>query len=210
MPDLEPLPLAAALAALQAVAATLRAPPTPRRLAAAHADFWRFDVGVALRPFEAVSPLALLSANGRHLAALLIATCQREAALRAAVGRWAQAAHAGHAAHADPPTRSQGADARSLPVLIDTALDAESTLEAVRVAAEPARAEELLRRLARRAGAPILQPAGPEAPERSAAIFERLDSAALRAEEVRLRRQQRLMEAARRARDLIATGADLG
>ncbi len=184
------------MAALAAVAAKVTVPPTARRLAAAHADFWRFEGGVpALSPFVAMHPAGELSRNGRHLAHVLLMTALREPGLKAVAVEAAG-----------------GQDTRVAGVFLTVALAAETTLEASRLAREPARCEELLRRFALANGAPVLASGGAalEPAERSQRVLDRLDSAALQLEEVRLRRQQRLMEASSRARALIATGQDLG
>lgn len=185
-----------ALLALSGAAGAVGAPPSARAIVACHADFWRFRVAAPpnVRPWEAVYPVGALTPNGRHLLAMLLEAATRAPSLE---GIAVEALRA-------RPEVGVGAPFASV------ARDFERVLPAAEVAAEPARREALLRAVARVCGAPISVGGVEEGAKQSAMIAERLDVRALKAQERAMHKQMRLMEAARVAHALIATGKDLG
>ncbi len=191
-----PLNLDEALLALQGAAGAVASPPSARAIVARHADFWRFRVAAPpeVRPWEAVYPVGALLPNGRHLLAMLLDAATRAPSLEAI---------AVEAVKAQPALGIGGPFA-------GVARDFQRLLPAAELAAEPARCEALLRAVARTCGAAVQVGAVVESPKQSALVAERLDVRALKAQAQAMRRQMRLMEAARAANALIATGKDLG
>jgi hypothetical protein len=185
-----------AMLALQGAAGAVATPPTARAIVARHADFWRFRVAGPpdVRPWDAVYPVASLTPNGRHLLAMLLDAVTRAPTLEAI---------AVEAVRARPEWGVGGPFG-------GVARDFQRLLPAAEVAAEPARREALLRAVARACEATVAVGGQVETPKQSAQIAERLDVRALKAQEQAMRKQMRLMEAARAANALIATGKDLG
>lgn len=192
------LPLEEALLALDGAAAALAVAPPLRLLVARHGDFWRFQPGALpdLCPWDAVFPLAALTPNGLHLLAILLEAAARAPGL---------AAVAGHAVSARRPAPRPVGE-----VFVGAAREFERVLPVAALRGEPARREALLRAFARRCDAPVAVGGVVESPEQSARTAQRLDVAALIAQEKAMRRQMRLMEAARAANVVIASGSDLG
>lgn len=185
-----------ALLALAGAATAVTRPPSARAIVARHADFWRFRVAAppAMRAWEAVFPVASLTPNGRHLLALLLEAATRAPSLEAI---------------AVEAVRAQTGTGVGVP-FAGVARDFQRVLPAAEVAAERARREAFLRAVAQAAEAAVEVGGVVESSKLSAQIALRLDVRALKAQEQAMRKQMRLMEAARAANALIATGQDLG
>lgn len=163
-------------------------PAPPDRLALAwHADLARALWPDRLDPLDAVLPFGALAPDARRLLALLVETAREVPSMRAA----AAASPLGPAAFTAPAA----ALAERLPS------------DAVR--AEALRQEELLRRWAALAGAPLAVGGASEPAARSAQVLARLDYARVRAEEQRLADERTIAEARRSALHKVATGAPL-
>jgi hypothetical protein len=191
-----PLNLDEALLALSGAAGAVATAPSARAIVARHADFWRFRVAAPpdVRPWQAVYPVAALSPNGRHLLAMLLDAATRAPSLEAIAVSAVQA----------QPALGVGGPFGGV------ARDFQRLLPAAELTAEPARREALLRAVARACGAAVQVGGAIESAKQSALVAERLDVRALKAQERAMRKQMRLMEAARSANVLIASGKDLG
>lgn len=188
------LPLDEAMLALEGAAAALLKAPSLRAVLTRHADFWRFRTGAVpeLRAWDAVFPLAALTPNGCHLLALLVEAAARSPGLEAVV------------------VQAVVVQADVGNVFVAVARLFERSLPVADLRAEQARREVVLRVLARVCGAAIAVAGAVETPKQSDQVAQRLDVTALNTQEKALRRQMRLMEAARAANAVIATGSDLG